>query len=137
MILFILGVIIYGLSRATQQASLFIARSNRQYPKWIDEGKEIHFFGWFEPIGLIIACTALSYKMFITNNTIYLLIWILGYFIYWLPYSFLYCYMRKKEWFSGMYQIYGFKTKLLSKEMTVLTFILSVGFILAYCGFWF
>lgn len=128
MILFIIGLITYGLGRATQQASLFIARNNRIYPAWIDEPNEIHFFGWFEAIGLILSASSLIYEMLTKNNLWLILLWIPGYFIYWLPYALLFCYMRKKKWFAKgqLYRVWKIKVKLLTRTQSIIMFVISV-----------
>lgn len=138
MILFVLGLIVYGCARATQQASLFIARQNRDYPEWIDESKEIHFYGWFEPAGIILASFGLTYNILYHNNYWLLLMWIPGYFIYWLPYALMYCWMRKKKWFNEgqYYLVWKIKTKLLSKKLSYIMFFVSIIIVIFWREIW-
>ena len=126
--IFILGTIIYGLARATQQGSLFSERNREPRHKWMDMPNEIHFYGWFEPIGVIIATIAYMCLVQSKNVAITVSYPFLAYFLYWLPYALLYCHIRRKEWFSDgqMYLVCWIKTKLVSRTMSYVLFVVAV-----------
>ncbi len=126
--LFILGIITYALARATQQGSLFAERSNQPRHTWLANPNQIHFYGWFEPIGLAMMYFALMYRADDNNALIRYLFVVLAYFVYWLPYALLYCHIRRKDWFNHnqMYEVGWIKTYLLNKPVSVLYFILSL-----------
>ncbi len=130
--IFILGIIIYGLARATQQGSIFSERNREPRHKWLDMPNEIHFYGWFEPIGIFMATMAYTRIINAKNVLIWLVYPVLAYFIYWLPYALLYCHIRRKEWFSDgqMYLVGWIKTKLVSRKMSYVLFVVAVA--LAY-----
>ena len=128
--LFILGLILYGLGRATQQASIFMPRAGQKPNPFLDESREIHLAGWLEPIGLIMASLPIGMQMY-KHSYWYILMFVLGYFIYWLPYALLYCELRDKLWFTyGQQYNIGIgklwvKVRLLSKSESVIMFIVS------------
>ncbi len=130
--IFILGIIIYGLARATQQGSLFSERNREPRHKWLDMPNEIHFYGWLEPIGIFMATMAYTLIIYSKNVLIWLAYPVLAYFIYWLPYALLYCHIRRKEWFSDgqMYLVGWIKTRLVSRRMSYVLFVVAVA--LAY-----
>ncbi len=126
-LIFIFGMIIYGLARATQQASIFMERNNE--PRWafLANPNQIHFYGWFEPIGLTMSMICLSSLIYANKAIISLVILVLGYFVYWMPYALLYCYLRRKDWFSynQMYEVGWIKTYLLNKPISIVLFWLA------------
>ena len=126
--LFIIGCITYGLARAIQQGSLFAERNREPRWKGIDMPNEIHFYGWFEPIGMVMATT--SYMTLLNAKNVLLAVSfpVLAYFIYWLPYARLYCLIRRKDWFKPeqMYLVGWIKTKLVSKRMSYIMFFASI-----------
>jgi len=130
--IFILGIIIYGLARATQQGCIFSERNREPRHKWLDMPNEIHFYGWFEPIGIFMATMAYTCIIGSKNTIIWLIYPVLAYFIYWLPYALLYCHIRRKEWFADgqMYLVGWIKTKLVSRKMSYVLFVVAVA--LAY-----
>ena len=97
--LFMIGMIMYGISRATQQALIFMHRDKQDIPEWIDEAGEIHLFGWIETLSLILAVFSMSY--FVFNFSFWYILCIFpAYCIYYLPYALLFNKMRGRKWFS-------------------------------------
>lgn len=122
-LVFILGMLMYGLARATQQASIFMERNNEPRWIWLSTPAQIHFYGWFEPIGLFISFFVIrGYKIVPALVTV-----CIGYFIYWLPYALLYCHLRRKDWFehNQMYAVGTIRTYLLNKQMSYILFIIA------------
>ena len=96
--LFIIGMIMYGIGRATQQALIFMHRDKQNIPEWIDEAGEIHLFGWIETLSLILAVFSMSY--FVFNFSFWYILCIFpAYCIYYMPYAMLFNSMRGREWF--------------------------------------
>ncbi len=142
MILFIVGLIVYGLSRAIQQALIFLHRDFDIIPEWVDESGEIHFWGYFEPIGLILAvCGAFPY---VSNYGLLfgVSLVIMGYYIYWLPYAILFNRMRGRVWFLPM-QVYSlslfgisFRLPLPTLQISIIMFcvvIILCGAVYVFC----
>ena len=126
--LFIIGIITYALARATQQGSLFAERCSEVRHEWLANPNQIHFYGWFEPIGLAMMFMSLQYAVDANNACIYYAFIIPAYFVYWLPYALLYCHIRRKDWFNHnqMYEVGWIKTYLLNKPVSILYFIFSL-----------
>lgn len=131
-LLFVIGIIMYGLGRATQQATIFMLRSSEELNPYLDESREIHLLGWLEPLGLLLAGISLGIDIGFSENYFLTFILLLAYFIYWLPYALLYCYLRKKVWFAEKqrYRIGIFKhtieIQLLDKTTSIIMFILAI-----------
>jgi len=127
--LFIVGMIIYGLARATQQACIFMERNNEPRWHWLANPNQIHFYGWFEPIGLFIAVYVVG-----KYNPVWLPVFMFSaYFVYWLPYALLYCHLRRKEWFNHnqMYAVGWVKTYLLNKPVSIILFFIAIVSLIA------
>ncbi len=131
--LFMLGMIMYGLSRATQQALIFMHRDKQDIPEWIDEPGEVHLYGWIETLSLILSIFSLSYYVFNVSYWFILAI-IPAYCIYFLPYALLFNKMRCRKWFlpNQMYRFTifdkEFKTKLPNKLLAATLFIAGCAF---------
>lgn len=96
--LFMIGMIMYGIGRATQQALIFMHRDEQNIPEWIDEAGEIHLFGLIETLSLILAVFSMSYYVY--NYSFWHVLNIFpAYCIYYLPYALLFNKMRGREWF--------------------------------------
>ena len=93
-----IGMIMYGLGRATQQALIFIHRDKQDIPEWIDEPGEVHLYGWIETLSLILAVFSLSYYVY-NYSFWYVLCIVPAYCLYYFPYALLFNRMRGRKWF--------------------------------------
>lgn len=128
MILFyIIAMAVYGFARATQQAPLFLFKNGDKPPSWDDESKEIHFYGWFEPLSIVVASSVIVNKLEGHHLYEYILFFVISYFLYLLPYALTYNMLRDRDWFvNRKYQILGLSFTLLTKTNTVIGYFLSL-----------
>ena len=130
-IFYIIAMAVYGFARATQQAPLFVFKNTDIPPSWIDESREIHFYGWFEPLSIVFASSIIVNKLRGHHLYEYILFFVISYFLYLLPYALTYNLIREREWFvSRKYQILGMTFTLLTKRNTVIGYLASLFFTL-------
>ena len=133
-LVYLIAMVVYGLARATQQSVIFMFKNHETPPEWTDESKEIHFFGWFEPLSLSVASYVLLTRLSGHGFVNYIVFAFVSYFLYWYPYACLFNFIRGREWFlANKYQILGFTFTLLGEKMTAVMFYISVFYTI---GWW-
>ena len=126
----VLGMTIYGLARATQQALLFTFKDNEIPPEWVDAPGEIHLYGWFEPLGLFLA--GWGWGWYLQQSAWYILLILPMYAVYWLPYAWLFNKIRGRRWFytSTKYKLTIFKREyrfnMLSRSQTFMAWLIAM-----------
>jgi len=127
--LYVIGIVIYGIARGIQQSCIFNYRDGRVAGEWLDDASEIHFYGWFEPLGLVLGVLNL-YSWMQTHSIWWLTFFIPAtYILYWLPYGLMFCYNRNKLWFAPgqMYNVMGLKLPLLGKLESIILWFIVIG----------
>jgi hypothetical protein len=131
---YVLFLVVYGLARATQQSNIFIYKNGEDPLWWNDESKEIHFFGWFEPISLVISSMSI-YNVLSGRSWIeWLLFAFASYWLYYLPYGLLYNYCRERKWFASgqVYNVLSIKVLLPTYRIAITMWCVSIVFATSY-----